>query len=163
MIGIFGMLLQGAGEQGCLVHYKYLHSSSKKKEKEEKEKILTITAHEGVCHGLVATVGEGPVPPAVMMLPGRQVTLVPFALPRADADDPVHQLALGLLLLQVVVLSDAVDELADLVGLAGEGGIGGALGQLVNLMQGVKLQQLLGDQRVNVFVALLIQVVVLVG
>lgn len=75
----------------------------------------------------------------------------------------MHQLALGLLLLQVVVLSDAVDELADLVGLAGEGGVGGALGQLVDLMQGVKLQQLLGDERVNVCVVVVVQVVVLVG
>lgn len=41
MIGIFGMLLQGAGEQGCLVHYKYLHSSSKK-EKEKKRFLQSL-------------------------------------------------------------------------------------------------------------------------
>lgn len=62
----------------------------------------------------------------------------------------MHQLALSLLLFQVVVLGNAVDELADLVGLAGEGRVGGALGQLVDLMQRVELQQLLGDQGVNV-------------
>lgn len=93
------------------------------------------------------------------------MALVPLALSGADADDPVHQLALGLLLLQVVVLSDAVDELADLVGLAGERGVRGALGQLVNLVQGVELQQLLGDQRVNVCacIAQVIQVIVVTG
>lgn len=73
------------------------------------------------------------------------MALVPLALPRADANDSVHQLALGLLLLQVVVLGNAVDELTDLVGLAGERGVRGALGKLVDLVQGVKLQQLLGD------------------
>lgn len=93
------------------------------------------------------------------------MALVSLALPRADADDAVHQLALGLLLLQVVVLGDAVDELADLVGLAGERGVGGALGQLVDLVQGVKLQQLLGDERVNVCarVTQVVQVIVLTG
>lgn len=76
----------------------------------------------------------------------------------------MHQLALGLLLFQVVVLRNAVDELADLVGLAGEGGVGGALGQLVDLMQRVELQQLLGDQRVNVCARVAhIQVVVFTG
>lgn len=126
---------------------------------------LTVTAHEGVGHGLVAAVREGPVAPPVRTLSCRLMALVSLALPGADADDSVHQLALGLLLLQVVVLSDAVDELADLVGLAGERGVGGALGQLVNLVQGVKLQQLLGDKRVNICarVTQIIQVIVLTG
>lgn len=86
-----------------------------------------------------------------------------LALSGADADDPVHQLALGLLFLQVVVLSDAVDELADLIGLARERRVRGALGQLVDLVQGVELQQLLRDKRVNVCagVAQVIQVIVL--
>lgn len=113
-----------------------------------RKSILTVT--EGVGHGLVPTVWQGPVAPAVGPLSSRLIALVSPALPGADADDPVHQLALGLLLFQVVVLGDAVDELADLVGLAGEGRVGGALGQLVDLMQRVELQQLLGDQRVNV-------------
>ncbi len=127
--------------------------------------ILTVTAHESVGHGLVAAVGESPVVPPVGTLPRRLVALVPLPLSRADADDSVHQLALGLLLLQVVVLSDAVDELADLVGLAGERGVGRALGQLVNLVQGVQLQQLLGDERVDVCarVTQVIQVIVLTG
>lgn len=107
--------------------------------------ILTVTAHESVGHGLVAAVRESPVAPAIRTLSCRLMALVSLALPRADADDPVHQLALGLLLFQVVVLGDAVDELTDLVGLAGERRVRGALGQLVDLVQGVKLQQLLGD------------------
>lgn len=127
--------------------------------------VLTVTAHEGVGHGLVAAVGQSPVTPAVGTLSCGLVALVPLALPRADANDTVHQLALGLLLLQVVVLSDAVDELADLVGLAGERGVGRALGQLVDLVQGVQLQQLLGDEGVDVRarVAQVVQVVVLAG
>ena len=128
--------------------------------------ILTVAARdEGVGHGLVAAVREGPVAPPIRTLPRGLMALVPLALARADADDPVHQLALGLLLLQVVVLSDAVDELADLDGLAGEGRVRGALGQLVDLVQGVQLQQLLGDERVNVCarVAQVVQVVVVTG
>lgn len=112
--------------------------------------ILTVTAYEGVGHGLVAAVRKSPVAPPIRTLSGGLMALVSLALSRADAYDPVHQLALGLLLLQVVILGDAVDELADLVGLAGERRVGGALGQLVDLVQGVKLQQLLGDEGVNV-------------
>lgn len=126
---------------------------------------LTVTAQEGVGHGLIAAVRQGPVTPPVRTLSRRLVALVSLALPGADADDSVHQLALGLLLLQVVVLSDAVDELTDLVGLAGERGVRGAFGQLVNLVQGIKLQQLLGDKRVNICacVTQVIQVIVLTG
>lgn len=93
------------------------------------------------------------------------MAFVSLALSSADADDPVHQLALCLLLLQVVVLGNAVDELTDLIGLAGERRVRGALSQLVNLVQGVKLQQLLGDKRVNVCarVTQVIQVVVVAG
>lgn len=127
--------------------------------------ILTVTAHEGVGHGLVAAVRESPVTPPIGTLPRRLVTLIPLALPGADPDDPMHQLALGLLLLQVVILSDAVDEVADLIGLAGERRIRGALGQLVDLVEGVKLQQLLGDKRINVRarVTQVVQIVVLPG
>lgn len=111
---------------------------------------LTVAAHESVGHGLIATVREGPVAPPIRTLHRRLGVLVPFALSCADADDAMHQLALCLLLLQVVVLGDAVDELADLIGLTGEGGVRCALGQLVNLMKGVELQQFLGNERVNV-------------
>ena len=158
MIGIFGMLQPG-GKNSCVI----VNPNCFKKMK--LRGVLTVTAHERVGHGLVAAVREGPVAPPVRTLPRRLVALVPLALPRTDADDAVHQLALGLLLLQVVVLSDAVDELADLVGLAGERGVGSALGQLVDLVQGVELQQLLGDERVNVCarVAQVIQVIVLPG
>ncbi len=126
---------------------------------------LTVTADESVGHGLVAAVRQSPVTPPVWTLSCGLMALVSLALPRADADDAVHKLALGLLLLQVVVLGDAVDELTDLIGLAGERGVRGALGQLIDLVQGIKLQQLLGNKRVNVRACLaqVVQVIVLTG
>lgn len=91
---------------------------------------LTVAKRGG--HGLIAAVWESPITSTVWT--SRMGALVLLALPCADADDPVHQLALSLLLLKVVVLGNAVDELADFVGLARERGVGGALGQLVDLV-----------------------------
>lgn len=125
--------------------------------------LLTVAA-QGVGHGFVAAVRQSPVVPAVGTLARRLLAGLLLGLTRADADDPVHQLALRLLLLQIVVLGNVVDEFADLVGLAEERGIGRALGELFDLMEGVKLQELLGDKRVNVCaVARVVQVVAVVG
>lgn len=114
--------------------------------------VLTVTADEG--HGFIAAVGwkssiatsangSGRSPPSLQ-------TSVLLVLAGADANDAMHQPALGLALLQVKVLGNTVDELADLVSLAGEGGVRGAAGQLVDLVQGVQLQQFLADQRIHV-------------
>lgn len=115
---------------------------------------LTVAADEG--HSFIAAVGEkGSIAasPGVGVgggSPNPRLAPVLLVLAGADADDAMHQSALGLALLQVEVLGDAVNELADLVGLAGEGGVGGAAGQLVDLVQSVQLQQLLADQRVHI-------------
>lgn len=120
--------------------------------------VLTVAADEG--HSFIAAVGgKGSIaaPPGVGVgvgvggwSPPHRLAPVLLVLAGADPNDAMHQPALGLALLQVEVLGDAVDELADLVGLAGEGGVGGAAGQLVDLVQGIQLQQLLADQRVHV-------------
>lgn len=83
----------------------------------------------------------------------------------ADADDAVHQPTLGLLLLQVVVVCDAVDEVADLVGLPRERQVGRAFGQLLDLVQFIKFQELFGDERVDVRAATvqIVQIQILPG
>ncbi len=104
--------------------------------------LLTITKGEG--HGLVPTVGQRSIPPPVSML-YCVVRFIVFAfvtfrgfVAGADAYDAVHQSTLRFLLLQVVVLSNAVDQVADLNGFPGEGHVGCAFGKLLDLVHFIK-------------------------
>lgn len=112
----------------------------------------TILADDhGLQHGLVPTVRRvAPAGLVLVALAAREGDVWPHpALAGADADDAPHQPALGVLLVQVVVLSDAVDEVRDLVGLLQEDGVRGALGQLVDLVDAEELRELLEDEHVD--------------
>lgn len=113
-----------------------------------------LTGAEGKGHGFMSAVRQCPIPPPIWL----QQCILGFAVfaftafrslrlvfARADAYDAVYKPALGLLLLQVVVLRNAVDQVADLVGLAWEWQVWGTLGQLFDLVQFIKLQKLLGN------------------
>lgn len=126
-----------------------------------------LTVRKGEGHGLVPAVGQRSVPPPVHLLHSIVFALIAFGglVAGADADDAVHQPTLGLLLLQVVVVRDAVDQVADLVRLARERQVGRAFGQLLDLVQFIKFKKLFGDERVDVRAAVVqvVQIQVLPG
>lgn len=112
----------------------------------------TVLADDhGLQHRLIPAVWRvAPAGLLLVALAGRDGNVGPDpAFPGADADDASDQPALGILLIQVVVLSYAVDEVRDLVGLLQEDGVRGALGQLVDLVDAEQLRELLEDQDVD--------------